>query len=218
MARNRAFDTGVVVQAARDVFWTLGYDAAAMPDLERATGLARSSLYNAFGSKRGLFDAAVQSYLGEVVRPRLAALAAASTGAAGLRAYFESVAAAVLAGVEGAGPGGTPAGPPGCLLLVAASGSRGRDGKVRAAVDAYRQEVTGAFAAALRRDIPAWGGGGSPRDDGAPGEEQDAWAGRRARLLFAVLAAGMTLARINAEEAAATLRSAGDLADAAAIR
>ncbi|MDD0859753.1 TetR/AcrR family transcriptional regulator [Arthrobacter alpinus] len=42
-----------------------------LPDLERATGLSRSSIYHAFGSKRGLFDAAVASYLSEIIRPRL---------------------------------------------------------------------------------------------------------------------------------------------------
>lgn len=200
MARTRAFDTGEVVQAARDVFWAVGFDAAAMPELERATGLGRSSLYNAFGSKRGLFDAAVHSYLDEVVRPRLAALANAPSGAAGLRAYFESAAATVLAGPDGHQRG--------CLLLTAATGRSGQDEQVRTAVDAYRAEVAGAFAAALLRDAAA--PEGSPRgpQGGSPGEALCGQVADRARLLFALLAAGMTLARINRAEAAATLRSA----------
>lgn len=194
MARTRAFDTDEVVQAARDVFWTLGYDAAAMPDLERATGLGRSSLYNAFGSKRGLFDAAVQSYLDEVVRPRLAAVAAAADGAAGLRGYFDSIADALEAGRADHQRG--------CLLLTVSSGRSGQDGLVRAAVDAYRVEVTEAFTGALLRDAtPARGG-----DEAAAG--RGAHVAERARLLFALLAAGMTLARVNREEAVATLRSA----------
>ncbi|WP_372698586.1 TetR/AcrR family transcriptional regulator [Arthrobacter sp. JSM 101049] len=191
MARTRAFDTDEVVRAAREVFWTWGYDAAAMPELERSTGLGRSSLYNAFGSKRGLFDAAVQSYLDEVVRPRLAALAAAPTGAEGLRGYFDSIAEAVLGSAGGQQRG--------CLLLAAASGRSGQDDEVRSAVDAYRAEVTGAFAAALLRDVPAAGDGASA-----------ARVADGARLLFALLTAGMALARINGEEAAATLRAAAD--------
>lgn len=199
MARTRAFDTDEVVQAARDVFWALGYDAAAMPDLEQATGLGRSSLYNAFGSKRGLFDAAVLSYLDEVVRPRLAILTAAPDGATGLRCYFESIADAVLAG-EGDQQRG-------CLLLTASTGRSGQDAEVRAAVEAYRVEVTAAFAAALRRDLlREHGSGAAPRDDAATG--RDELVAERSRLLFAVLTAGMTLARINCGEAAATLRSA----------
>ncbi|MDN5880060.1 MAG: TetR/AcrR family transcriptional regulator [Arthrobacter sp.] len=197
MARSKAFDVDEVIQAARDVFWVAGYDAAAMPELERATGLGRSSIYNAFGSKRGLFDAAVQSYLDQVVRPRLEVLVTARDGAAGLGAYFDSLADAVCGEV---GP------QRGCLLLTASSGRNSRDEAVRTAMEAYRVEVTGAFAAALRRDLPA------PAVDQAPPEGPDTQAetriDERARLLFALLTAGMTLARINPVEAEATLRSA----------
>lgn len=207
MARTRAFDTDEVVQAARDVFWTLGYDAAAMPDLERATGLGRSSLYNAFGSKRGLFDAAVQSYLDEVVRPRLVAVAAAADGATGLRGYFDSLADAVEAGRAGQQRG--------CLLLTASSGRSGQDPQVRAAVEAYRMEVTDAFATALLRDVAPVHGGAGPKDGSSDRLVQ---VSGQARLLFALLVAGMTLARVNCEEAAKTLRSAVRLIDPAASR
>ncbi|WP_417219501.1 TetR/AcrR family transcriptional regulator [Arthrobacter sp.] len=209
MARTRAFDTDDVVQAARDVFWTLGYDAASMPDLERATGLGRSSLYNAFGSKRGLFDVAVQSYLDEVVRPRLADVAAASCGADGLRGYFESIAEAIADGGAERQRG--------CLLLTASTGRSGQDGEVRAAVEAYREEVTSAFAAALQRDLdPERSDGAAPQDCAATGPE--ARVADRARLLFALLTAGMTLARINTREAVATLRQAAGFTGPLALR
>jgi len=63
MGRTRTFDEDAVVRAARDVFWQHGYAEASVPDLEAATGLGRSSLYHSFGSKRELFDAAIESYL-----------------------------------------------------------------------------------------------------------------------------------------------------------
>ena len=56
MARTQSFDRDTVVRAARTLFWTVGYESASIPELETATGLSRSSIYNAFGSKRGLFD------------------------------------------------------------------------------------------------------------------------------------------------------------------
>ena len=59
MGRPQTFETDEVVRAARGVFWRDGYESASLPDLEQATGLSRSSIYHAFGSKRGLFDAAV---------------------------------------------------------------------------------------------------------------------------------------------------------------
>ena len=54
MARTQGFERDAVVRAARTVFWRRGFEDTAVPDLEEATGLSRSSIYNAFGSKRGL--------------------------------------------------------------------------------------------------------------------------------------------------------------------
>ena len=60
MGRPRQFDTDIVVQAARDTFVLNGYLGASIDMLLRATGLQRASLYSAFGSKRGLFLAALR--------------------------------------------------------------------------------------------------------------------------------------------------------------
>lgn len=60
MGRPRLFDTETVVQTARDVFVVGGYAGTSIDDLLRATGLQRASLYSAFGSKRGLFVAALR--------------------------------------------------------------------------------------------------------------------------------------------------------------
>ena len=71
MGRTQTFDTTEVVRSARRVFWEHCFENASIVELEQATGLNRSSIYYAFGSKRGLFDAAVESYLDEIIRPRL---------------------------------------------------------------------------------------------------------------------------------------------------
>ena len=63
MARPRSFDVEVVLDAAGAVFRRLGYEAASVDHLVAATGLHRGSLYGAFGSKRGLFVAALLSAL-----------------------------------------------------------------------------------------------------------------------------------------------------------
>lgn len=74
MGRTRSFAEDEAVHAALGAFWGGGYESTAVPELERVTGLSRSSIYHSFGSKRGLFDAAVTAYLDDVVRPRLAPL------------------------------------------------------------------------------------------------------------------------------------------------
>ena len=44
------------------VFWSRGYEATSLADLMAATGLSKSSLYDAFPSKHGLFLAALERY------------------------------------------------------------------------------------------------------------------------------------------------------------
>ncbi|MFC6882443.1 MULTISPECIES: TetR/AcrR family transcriptional regulator [Actinomadura] len=62
MARTREFDTGAAVAAAMEVFWDRGYEATSVRDLVAATGVGRGSLYAAFGSKDGLYEAALRLY------------------------------------------------------------------------------------------------------------------------------------------------------------
>lgn len=152
MGRQQGFETADVVRGARSVFWERGYDGASVPELERATGVGRSSLYHAFGSKRGLFDAAVTSYLDEVVRPRLRPLQQPRVAPAALAGYLEGLRAALADPARTAGPGH------GCLLLNTATSPLGADDAVRATVGAYRAELSAALAAgvgAARPDLPA---------------------------------------------------------------
>ncbi|MCD9142659.1 TetR/AcrR family transcriptional regulator [Streptomyces albireticuli] len=63
MARPRKFDEERAVDAAMEAFWTAGYEATSTQDLCDATGLGRSSIYNAFKSKHDLFQRALGRYL-----------------------------------------------------------------------------------------------------------------------------------------------------------
>lgn len=62
MARPKEFDPEHVVEAAMDVFWVGGYAATSTQDLCAGTGLARSSLYNTYKSKRELYEQALRRY------------------------------------------------------------------------------------------------------------------------------------------------------------
>lgn len=63
MARPRTFDEDTVLNRAVEAFLQTGYEATSVDDLVRALGLHRGSLYAAFGSKRGLFVAALSRYV-----------------------------------------------------------------------------------------------------------------------------------------------------------
>ncbi|MGV9678142.1 TetR/AcrR family transcriptional regulator [Nocardia sp. NPDC003482] len=62
MGRPRNFEADAVVERAMEVFWTHGYANTSPAQLAEATGVGKGSLYNAFGSKRELFDRALDRY------------------------------------------------------------------------------------------------------------------------------------------------------------
>jgi TetR/AcrR family transcriptional repressor of nem operon len=194
MGRTQGFDTDGVIRAARAVFWENGFEEASLPDLEAATGLRRSSLYHAFGSKRGLFDAAVQSYLDEVVRPRLAPLASPDGAAPdALEGYFTGLRAA-LADAESLSARS------GCLLLNAAGAPIARDDAVREVIADYRAELLRALRAGAAARWP----------------ESPEWAAGQAEVLVSLLVAALVLARVDPAQALATVDAALALVGTAA--
>ena len=67
MPRPRSFDEADVVARARQAFADTGFAGTSLDALLEATGLARQSLYNAFGGKRELFMRAFLSDTAEAV-------------------------------------------------------------------------------------------------------------------------------------------------------
>ena len=63
MGRPREFDIDEATDQAMQAFWRSGYGGTSLSDLMTATGLEKGSLYKAFGSKEGLFLAALDRYL-----------------------------------------------------------------------------------------------------------------------------------------------------------
>lgn len=62
MARGKAFDPDTAVDKAMEVFWANGYAHTTPQRLVDALGIGRGSLYNAFTSKRALFELALRRY------------------------------------------------------------------------------------------------------------------------------------------------------------
>ena len=71
MGRPREFDEAQVLTSAMHAFRHGGYARLTIGDLEKATGLRASSLYNAYGDKAGLFTRTLRHYVDTFVAPRL---------------------------------------------------------------------------------------------------------------------------------------------------
>lgn len=65
MARNKEFDTTLVLHKAMEVFGHYGYEGTSLQLLLEGLGIARQSLYDTYGTKRDLFIKAVKHYVNE---------------------------------------------------------------------------------------------------------------------------------------------------------
>lgn len=155
MGRLKNFEPLAAVRAARAVFWEHGFEDASVPALESATGLGRSSLYHEFGSKRGLFDAAIQSYLDEVIRPRLLPLQGDTVSPEAIITYLTGLRSALGASAQSSANG--------CLLINAASAPIGRDEMIREVIIGYRADLHDAVRAGIDARYPEAGDGARER-------------------------------------------------------
>ncbi len=200
MGRHPGYDAANVISRARNLFWRNGFDKVSVTDVERATGLSRSSVYHAFGSMRGLFDAAVLDYLETVVRPRLRGLTGDRVSPHALQDYLRDLGVAIEQRADSDEPTG-------CLLVGTAATSLGDDSAVREVIAAYHRELLDAVLAGARA-----------ADSSAPERVVEA----RARSVAGAVIAANVLARVDTESALAlleaTARSAVVAPDAADVR
>lgn len=86
--RPRAFDEGAVLARAQQIFLEQGFEATSYDHVAEAVGLAKPSLYNAFGDKAALFERAVAAYAQHAHAAILGAFGSAPTLAEAGRAVL----------------------------------------------------------------------------------------------------------------------------------
>jgi len=143
--RPREFEDEAVIEAAMEVFWSNGYAATSAQELVERTGLGRGSLYNAFGSKLGLYHEALARYQELGIQAQSRILAEPGTLKERLRALL-------LWGIES---DLDPHAGRGCMALFAALERAGKDPVVerigRLYVTRLEQVLCHLFAVAQRK-------------------------------------------------------------------
>src|SRR4051812_16074564 len=140
MARPREFDELRVLRAAAGVFRRRGYAGASLQELTEATGLGKGSLYGAFGSKHGLYLAALDQYTDRNVGVTRQALAASDAPPVDeLREYLDGIAA------------GSSDGSPSCLYTGATAELSGHDAPVAQRVHAAFDDISATLRATVER-------------------------------------------------------------------
>lgn len=139
MARTREFDPKEALNEAMLVFWRKGYADTSIEDLVSATGVNRYGLYDAFGSKHGLFLAALDHYQRTIVESLFAAVERPDASISEIRAYFAKL--AEIASTE--------AGHFGCLMSSTANEVAPHDKDSARKVEQFRSRLRGGFKTAL---------------------------------------------------------------------
>jgi AcrR family transcriptional regulator len=104
--RPRAFCCEKALDAAVRVFWAKGFEGASLPDLTKAMGINRPSLYAAFGNKESLFRKAMDRYE-QTSRAHFAGALAAPTAREGVERFLTTATGIFT----------DPANPGGCMML-----------------------------------------------------------------------------------------------------
>ena len=139
MGRKKNYDRDALLGKAMEIFRDHGFAGTSAEMLVAGLGVNRYSLYAEFGSKQGLFDAALQRYDDEVIERNFGPLEAPGAGVAEVRA--------LLSFFGSAGEG--PAAGRGCLLCNTAIELGPEDPSGAGFVQRYFERISGAFHAAL---------------------------------------------------------------------
>jgi TetR/AcrR family transcriptional repressor of nem operon len=132
------FDRAEVLATVERLFWREGVVAIGIRDIVAETGLSRSSLYNAFGSKEELYLAALERYLDQRSRPMFDRLASDSRGLPAISAFFDRLIRLRCTGEHARW---------GCLISNAHTEQPGD--AARNLLDRHHDGLRSAFAAAL---------------------------------------------------------------------
>lgn len=147
--RPRTFDEQDVLGKATEIFWERGYEGTGLTALLDHIGMARQSLYNVFGEKRGLYLKVLAGYSDAELK-RLEGRLSVTASA------YDSLCDALLA--IGGGP--DPGYPAGCMMVNAACEFGSEDAEVASLVhehwDKFAARLQGSLEAAMAAgDLPS---------------------------------------------------------------
>jgi TetR/AcrR family transcriptional repressor of nem operon len=135
----KQYDRTELLDLAMDLFHRQGFHGTSTAQLVAELGVNRKSMYAEFGSKQGLFDAALDHYDATSLTAVLAATEASGAGVDAIRSTFAGFAAASEDWAQGRG----------CLLCNTAVERAVLDSASGERVDAYFERLTTAFRSAL---------------------------------------------------------------------
>jgi TetR/AcrR family transcriptional repressor of nem operon len=149
MPRKKQFQIEEALGKAMHEFWGRGYHPTSMQDLVDCMGIGRGSIYDTFGSKRGLFMQAFEHYITMYHATFRELVANASTPAGSIISVFDGAIAALV--TEGSRDG--------CFIVNTAVELAAHDDEVAEVIATVFRQIEQAFQALIEQgqetgDIP----------------------------------------------------------------
>ena len=141
VGRPLEFSPKDAIDAATEVFWCRGYGNASMTELLTAMGLSKSSMYQSFGSKSGLFRCCLDRYATAQAESMQTLFAQSGSGRAFIKALFASI----------ANTAGEPDGEKGCLVVNSINEFGQHDPEVAMTIGAAVHPINNVFFTAIQR-------------------------------------------------------------------
>jgi TetR/AcrR family transcriptional repressor of nem operon len=141
MSRTKNFDENQALEAAMYLFWSKGYANTSMQDVEKAMNLKRTSIYNAFGNKRSLFQQALMFYLDTVLSRFVTVLEQGPTAKKAVKNALNEVINLHY----------NPDNPGGCMVVLALLESDQHDEETNMLTDSALRQLRDAVIKTLKR-------------------------------------------------------------------
>jgi AcrR family transcriptional regulator len=152
MARPRSFDPDEVLDLARDVFWQKGFQGTSLDDVTAATGLAKPSLYAAFGDKNALFLKVLDRYHQRIVANAERILGEGPSARDAIERWLTGF-VPFCSGVRGSR---------GCLSVNTAADGAANQKEVRDRIEAFNRKLEQLLRKRLRADRAQFSDGFDP--------------------------------------------------------
>ncbi|UCH48825.1 MAG: TetR/AcrR family transcriptional regulator [Betaproteobacteria bacterium] len=140
MGRTKQFDKQAALDGAMQLFWAKGFHGTSMQDLVDNLGVNRQSLYDTFGGKHELFEAALERYRELQALPMRRLLEKEGSVAEILRSFFQEMVSGML-NTEGKG----------CLMVNSTTELASQDEAVFGTCSANARQLEAAFTGLIVR-------------------------------------------------------------------
>lgn len=149
MPRKKQFEVDEALTKAMREFWGRGYHPTSMQDLVDCMGIGRGSIYDTFGSKRGLFMRALDHYIKANASTFQEMVANSGSPSESILNVFEGAIAALVVGGSRDG----------CFIINTAAELAAHDDEVAEVVTEMFRQIEQAFRALIEQgqelgDIP----------------------------------------------------------------